>query len=90
MGATSHKRNGIKLIDELRTVNKTKWLIRKPVGDQHHTFLLGTNRNNYPDWQPHEFYHLDSAQGAAILDVVSHSVNERFERDNQRLPGLEL
>jgi len=68
------------LKDELATVDKSVWLIRKPDnGSLGWTVLYGTNYDEQRSWARESFYRYDSQIGQAIFEYCTYTEKERQE-----------
>lgn len=64
------------LADYLGSINKATWIIRKPAGRNQWTFAIGSNWVNFPTWQKHGFYKIDSEEGESILKRLTYTNGE--------------
>jgi hypothetical protein len=64
------------LTDYLRSINKTTWIVRKPTGKNQWTFAIGSNWVNFPKWQKHGFYKIDSEEGESVLRRLTYTGGE--------------
>jgi len=74
--AASAKRNNRDLLEYLKIVGKSVWLIREPEGKHQWTFLFGTNYSEYKAWRSYGFYRWDEPKGMDILETLTHTKTE--------------
>jgi len=67
------------LTDALAKINKKVWLVSAPVGRSQWAFLFGTNYDKYSDYRAIQFYRVDSPEGAAVLERLTYTTDERGE-----------
>jgi three-Cys-motif partner protein len=67
------------LIEKLRKIGKTTWIVREPTGAHQFTFLIGTNWRRFPDWKKQGFYNVNTPEGEALLALLN------FTQEEQRL-----
>ncbi len=66
------------LKDEIDTLGKSVWLIRKPdSGSLGWTVLYGTNYDEQRSWARENFYRYDSLRGQAIFEYCTYTERER-------------
>ena len=91
LSATNLKRNhGITaqlLSDHIAEIDKTQWLVRRPVSSDRHqwTFILGSRTNLFKDYGRIEFYPLDSDEAQAFFPKLNLSAKQRMEQFQPRL-----
>lgn len=78
IAATSLKRQGLRLDQEMRQVMacKSKWLVREPYRPHQWTMLVGTNWVKIKDWSAKGFHLLDSEAGRSVFQRVSKTREE--------------
>jgi hypothetical protein len=64
------------LAEFMAMIDKKHWIIRKPVGKEQWTFLIGSNWVDYPDWTREGFYKWKSPIGIEILDRLTYTADE--------------
>lgn len=79
----ARRRNGdtelLYLHEYLATVNKKRWIIRKPQGKWQWTFVIGSNWEKFPNWANRYFYDLNSPEGKQVLINLSLTKKEVAE-----------
>ena len=71
-----------RLFEELKTIKKTNWMIREPIGKWQWTFIIGTNWNDPPQFKKHKFWPIDSAEGQKIVKYLSYNKQELDAMEN--------
>lgn len=78
------------LVDRLTTINKRKWIVRKPSGPSKWSWFIGTNDLAFPVWHKArarsnnlDFFDVATPEGWAVLEELNWTKKERlqFERD---------
>jgi hypothetical protein len=64
------------LVDYLKTVPKSYWLVREPMARQQWTFLLGTNWKGLKDWRTQGLCRTDTPMGQRLLNELSYTRKE--------------
>jgi hypothetical protein len=70
---------GGSLIEKMKMLNKDKWFVREPIGNQQYSFLLGTN-GNFSDWKRAGWFDINSDSGNDILEKLNYTNKERQGR----------
>ena len=73
----------LSLIDKLSSIGKKHLLIREPWTDQQWTFALLTNWAGYPEWRSRGFHNVQTAKGAAVLETLDLSQQDRGHKGGQ-------
>lgn len=71
------------LTDYLKSVNKSTWIIRKPIGKHQWTFAIGSNWVNFPAWEKRGFYKIDSPEGKSVLERLTYTDSELDDMSGQ-------
>ena len=71
------------LTDYLQSINKSTWIIRKPLGRHQWTFAVGSNWVNFPAWQKRGFYKIDTPEGQAMLERLTYTDSELDDMSGQ-------
>lgn len=75
--------------DYLGVVRKKHWIIREPHTAFQWTFCIGTNWEAFPKFKRMGFYHIESPEGASILERLNKTERElRLSRVSDQ-PGLQ-
>jgi len=72
------------LLDGLDKIDKKTWIVRKPMGKQQWTFLIGSNWEKYPDWKKARFYNVESEEGQEILAELNYTTREIINQKQLR------
>lgn len=64
------------LAERIKTIGKTKWIIRRSLGKSQWVFLLGSSWPDFPDWRDRGFFALDSIEGKKIWDNIALASKE--------------
>jgi three-Cys-motif partner protein len=85
-----HKITTRLLSDRMARIEKSHWMVRKPIsGDAHHwTFLLGSNADLFTEYRKIDFYPLNSKEAQSFFPKLNFTVKQRFERLQRRLFDL--
>lgn len=71
------------LTDYLRSINKSTWIIRKPVGRHQWTFAIGSNWVSFPEWKKRGFYQIDTPEGKSMLERLTYTDGELDDMSGQ-------
>lgn len=74
------------LSDHIRAVDKKYAVVRTPRAQNQYTFVLWSNWENFPEWTNRGFYSLDSPSGQSILEKLTMTRAERFDKYQMPLP----
>ena len=82
-----HDRAARLLSDHMAGIDKSHWLVRKPIpGDAHQwTFLLGSSSDLFGEYRRIDFYRLNSREARAFFPKLNLSVKQRREQSQRRL-----
>ena len=64
------------LTDYMKSIDKSTWIIRKPMGKHQWTFAIGSNWVKFPDWEKRGFYRIDSDEGKSMLERLTYTDGE--------------
>lgn len=71
------------LTDYMKSIDKSTWVIRKPVGRHQWTFAMGSNWVNLPDWKKRGFYRIDTPEGKSMLERLTYTDGELDDMSGQ-------
>lgn len=71
------------LTDYLKAINKSTWIIRKPMGRHQWTFAIGSNWVNFPAWEKRGFYKIDTPEGKSMLERLTYTDGELDDMSGQ-------
>ena len=69
------------LVESLRPINRSFWLIREPYGPQQWTMLIGSNWPYFPEFSGLGFYKLQSSRGQELLNLFNYTKKEMMNGD---------
>ncbi len=70
------KKTAETLLDGLAKIDKKVWIVRKPMGNQQWSFLIGSNWIDFPAWEKEGFHNIQSERGQEILAELNYTKKE--------------